>query len=119
MAYALLADLVASLHLGFVVFVVFGGLLALKWRTVMWWHLSATAWAALVEFAGWTCPLTPIENWLRDQAGLRGYQTDFIAHYLLPVLYPEQLTRDVQILLGALVVAINAAFYSWLYHRSS
>jgi uncharacterized protein DUF2784 len=107
----LLADLVLIVHLAFVVFVLFGGLLVLKWRWVAWLHLPAAIWGAVVEFTGWICPLTPLENWLRTQDGKTSYRSDFIAQYLLPVLYPGDLTRDLQLLFGTVVVVLNAAVY--------
>lgn len=112
--YQLLADLVVLAHITFVVFAVLGGLLVVRWRRVVWIHLAAVIWAATIEFCGWICPLTPLEIWLRQRAGEAGYRSDFIAHYLLPVLYPEGLTRGVQTVLGALVVVVNLAIYGWV-----
>jgi hypothetical protein len=113
--YLLLADLVLIVHLAFVAFVLCGGLLALRWRWIAWLHLPAVAWGAIVEFTGWICPLTPLENWLRAQGGETSYRSDFIAQYLLPVLYPGDLTRDLQLLLGTGVVVLNTAIYCWLW----
>lgn len=117
--YPLLADLVLIVHLAFVVFVLFGGLLVLKWRWIAWLHLPAAVWGAVVEFTGWICPLTPLENWLRAQGGEASYRSDFIAQYLLPLLYPEGLTHNVQLLLGTGVVVVNAAVYVWLWRRQT
>jgi hypothetical protein len=117
MWYLWLADLTLCLHVGFVLFVIFGGLLVLRWRWIAWLHLPAATWGAVVEFTGWICPLTPLENWLRTQGGKASYQSDFIAQYLLPVLYPEDLTRNLQLLLGTGVVVLNAAVYVWLWRR--
>ena len=111
----LLADLVLILHLAFVVFVLCGGLFVLKWRWIAWVHLPAAFWGAVVEFTGWICPLTPLENWLRAQGGEATYRSDFIAHYLLPVLYPDNLTRGIQLLLGTMVIVLNAAVYWWIW----
>lgn len=116
--YPFLADLVLVVHLAFVVFVLFGGLLVLRWRWIAWLHLPAAVWGAVVEFSGWICPLTPLENWLREQAGEPGYRSDFVAYYLLPVLYPDDLTRDVQLMLGTAVLAINISVYGWLWRRT-
>ena len=116
--YPLLADLVLIVHLAFVVFVLCGGLLVLRWRWIAWLHMPAIAWGAFVEFSGWICPLTPLENWLRAQAGQTGYRSDFVAYHLLPVLYPDDLTRDVQLMLGTVVLAINISVYGWLWRRS-
>ncbi|MEQ1794457.1 MAG: DUF2784 domain-containing protein [Nitrospira sp.] len=114
----LLADAVLLLHLAFVLFVLFGGLLALRWRSILWVHLPAVFWGAFVEFSGWICPLTPLENWLRTQGGEDGYQSDFVMHYVLPLLYPEGLTQEVQLLLGAIVVAVNLAIYGWIWRTT-
>ncbi len=113
--YSLLANLVLIVHLTFVVFVLCGGLLVLKWRWIAWLHLPAAVWGAIVEFTGWICPLTPLENWLRTHSGETSYRSDFITQYLLPMLYPEGLTHLVQLLLGTWVVVLNAAVYWWLW----
>ncbi len=110
----ILADLVVVVHLGFVLFVVLGGLAVLRWRRLVWFHLPAALWGAAIEFTGWVCPLTPLENALRHRAGQAGYEGGFVEHYLLPVLYPADLTRGVQIALGIAVLAINGAVYGWL-----
>jgi hypothetical protein len=115
--YGLLADLVVGLHLLFVCFVVGGGLLVLRRPRLAWVHLPAAAWGALIEFAGWICPLTPLEKWLRGRGGGAGYEGDFVEHYLLPVLYPAGLTREVQIGLGVLVLAANVGIYWYVWRR--
>ncbi len=115
--YRTLADLVVIVHFGFVLFAVLGALLVLKWRWVAWVHIPAAVWAALIEFAGWICPLTPLENWLRVRSGAAGYRGGFVEHYILPILYPEGLTRGVQVVLGVLVLLINLAIYGWLLYR--
>ena len=117
MSYGLLADLVVGAHFLFVVFVVLGGLLALRWPRVAWLHLPAALWGTLIELWGWVCPLTPLEKWLRRQGGLAGYQGGFIEHYILPILYPAGLTRGVQLLLAAAVVAVNAVVYRMVFRR--
>jgi hypothetical protein len=117
MAYRILADAVLVMHLAFILFVVAGGLLVLRWRGVAWLHLPAVAWGALIEFMGWICPLTPLEVWARSRAGETGYTGGFVEHYLLPVVYPEALTRDVQIALGGLVLIVNVFVYAWIVGR--
>jgi len=107
----ILADAVLILHLAFVLFVVLGAFLVLRRRKLIWVHLPVVIWGALIEFAGWICPLTPLENWLRARGGDRGYSGGFIDHYLGALIYPEGLTRELQWFLGALVLAINAAIY--------
>ncbi len=112
-----LADAVAVLHLGFIVFVVLGGFLALRWRWMPWVHLPAVAWGALVELGGWPCPLTPLEHWLRQLANAEGYAGGFVDRYLLPVVYPAALTREGQKVLGVLVCVVNAAVYWLVWQR--
>ncbi|HXX83574.1 MAG TPA: DUF2784 domain-containing protein [Casimicrobiaceae bacterium] len=106
------AAAVLLLHAAFVLFAVFGGLLAWRWRWVAWLHLPAVAWAAFVEFTGRVCPLTPLENALRREAGETAYRGDFIGNYVGSLLYPEGLTPPMQALLGVAVVAINVAIYA-------
>jgi hypothetical protein len=113
----LAADLVASLHFAFVVFVVLGGLLVLRWPRLAWLHLPAVAWGASIELLGWICPLTPLENRLRHEAGLAGYEGGFVEHYLLPLLYPASLSRSVQVILGLSVLLINAVLYGSILRR--
>ena len=115
--YRVLADLVVGLHFVFVVFVVAGGLLVLRWPKLAYLHVPVAVYGAAIEFVGWICPLTPLEKSLRRQAGESGYSGGFIEHYLLPVLYPSALTRDIQILLGLLVIALNLAVYAYLFGR--
>ena len=117
MIYKLLADLVFIAHLAFVVFVVLGGIAVWRKPKIAWLHLPAVAWGALIEFAGWICPLTPWEQSLRRLAGEKGYSGGFVEHYLMPILYPEGLTREVQIVLGVLVLAINVAAYALIFRR--
>jgi hypothetical protein len=118
MLFKLLADAVAVFHLLFVAFAVAGGLLALRWRWMPWLHVPALAWAASVEFTGWICPLTPLENRLRAAGGAEGYAGGFVDHYLLPLLYPASLTREAQFLLGAGLLAFNAVAYFLVWRRS-
>jgi hypothetical protein len=117
MGYRVLADLVVGVHGLFVAFVVVGGLLALRWPRVAAVHLPAAVWGALIEFQGWICPLTPLEQSLRAAAGEAGYRGGFLEHYLLPVLYPAGLTRGVQVVLGSLVILVNLVVYGVLLHR--
>lgn len=121
MLYSLLADAVLVFHFAFILFVGGGGLLALWWRRAPWFHLPIAAWGVYIELSGDVCPLTPLENDLRRMAGGEGYTGSFIEHYLLPIIYPSGLTRDVQLVLAALVVALNAGVYGfvWLKRRRS
>ena len=112
-----LGDTVVVVHVGFVLFVVLGGLLVLRWTRLAWLHAPAVAWGVAVEFADWICPLTPLENMLRERAGLAAYQGDFIGRHVLPLLYPERLTRTTQIALGGVALALNLIVYSWMARR--
>jgi hypothetical protein len=117
MLYRVLADLVALTHLAFIVFALLGGLLALRWRWVPWAHVPAVAWGAAVEFFGWFCPLTPLENLLHRVGDSAGYSGGFIAHYLTPLIYPPELTPELQLFLGCVLVAVNLAVYLAVWHR--
>jgi hypothetical protein len=113
----MLADLVVVLHFLFVLFVVFGGLLVLRWPKVAYVHLPVAVYGALIELVGWICPLTPLEKRLREDAGLEGYEGGFVEHYILPVLYPSGLSRGVQLVLGGLVIGINLIIYGVVMRR--
>ena len=117
MPYRVLADALLVLHLAFVAFALLGGLLAWRWRWMPWLHLPALAWGAIVEFSGWICPLTPLENALRRAGGAAGYDAGFIEHYLLPLLYPAALTRETQWLLGRGLLLVNVVVYLLLWTR--
>ena len=112
-----LADFVLVLHLGFIVFAIGGGFLVLRWPRAPWFHLPVLAWAATIEFMGWICPLTPLENWLRAEGGGVVYERGFIEHYMVPIVYPPGLTVEVQWVLAALLLGVNAAVYMWALHR--
>jgi|TARA_B100001750_G_scaffold242477_1_gene255938 hypothetical protein len=116
MIYRALAELTLATHAVFIAFVVIGGFLAIRVRRVAWFHIPCAIWGALIEFAGWTCPLTPLENVLRRAGGEAGYNEGFIERYLLPLIYPGDLTRELQFLLGALAVGLNLIAY-WLVFR--
>jgi hypothetical protein len=114
----MLADAVVAVHALFVTFVAVGGLLALRWPKIAYAHIPAALWGAFIELTGRICPLTPLEIRLREQAGQAGYQGDFIAHYILPVIYPEGLTRHTQLALGGLVIVTNVAIYIAVWRRT-
>jgi hypothetical protein len=118
MAYRILADLVVLVHFTFVLFVIAGALLSLHNRAWAWLHVPAFAWGALIEFRGWVCPLTPLENALRARAGQAGYAGGFIEHYVTRILYPAGLTRSIEVILGVLVLVGNLALYWWVWSRS-
>jgi hypothetical protein len=107
------ANLVLVVHFAFVLFVVLGGLLVLRWPRLAYIHIPAAVWGAWIEFSGRICPLTPLENALRLRAGESGYAGGFLEHYVLPMLYPSGLTRTVQIVLGLLVILVNLGIYGY------
>jgi hypothetical protein len=117
MTARLLADVIVAVHFAFIAFVVAGGLLAFKdgrWAAI---HLPAVAWGAWTEFTGTLCPLTPLENSLRHEAGDAGYAGGFIERYLIPLIYSDALTARVQVLLGAVIIALNAALYALAWRK--
>jgi hypothetical protein len=117
MSYRLLADALLLTHLLFIVFVVLGGGLVLRWPRLALLHLPSACWGAFIELSGGICPLTPLENAWRQAAGEAGYAGSFIEHYLLPIIYPFGLSREIQLVLAAVVMVINLGVYGWLLYR--
>ena len=111
MIYSFLANLLVLFHFAFILFVVIGGLLLLKWPKPAYLHIPAAVWGGLIETQGWLCPLTPIENRLREAAGTTIYREGFIEHYLIPLIYPTEMTREDQLLLGLSVFILNGTIY--------
>lgn len=119
MLWQVLADLVLLIHFSFILFVLFGGLLTI-WRPwVPWVHLPAALWGVALEFGGWICPLTPLENRLRQTGGEAGYEGGFIEHYLQPLIYPAWLTSEIQVMLGFAVILVNLGAYAFVWWRHS
>jgi hypothetical protein len=112
-----LADVVLLVHLVFVVFVALGGLLVLRWPRLAWVHVPVALYGALIEFVGFICPLTPLENAFRKRGGEAGYEGGFVEHYITAVLYPSGLTREIQIAVGIGVLALNAVIYGIVLRR--
>jgi hypothetical protein len=117
MSYHLLADAALVIHFAFILFVILGGILIIWWPKVTWLHIPAAVWGALIEIAGWICPLTHLENWLRVKGGQTGYTGGFIEEYILPVIYPVGLTREIQITLGILVIFVNLFIYWKIFRK--
>lgn len=117
MLYRVLANAVVAVHALFILFVVCGGFLAWRWRWVAAIHIPCAVWGILIEYRGWICPLTPLENTLRARAGQQGYGGGFVEHYLLPTMYPSGLTPRVQMMLGTFVLVINVLAYAVLIRR--
>ena len=115
MLYRVLATTVAIVHFAFILFVVLGGVFVLRWPRVAWLHVPAAIWGALIELAGWYCPLTNLENHFLRKAGRAGYTEGFVAHYLFAIIYPSGLTRGFEVAIGLFVVAVNATIYVRLF----
>ena len=111
MIYSVLAASAAVLHFAFILFVIGGAFLLLQWPKLMWIHLPAAVWGVLIEWFSWYCPLTKWENYFLQQAGRAGYSGGFVAHYIMPVIYPAGLTRGHEIVIGVFVLVLNAGIY--------
>ena len=112
MIYSFLADLLVVFHLVFILYVIAGALLIFKWPKTLWLHLPSCFWGMTVEFIGWICPLTTWEIQLRRLAGEEGYTRSFIEHYLIPIIYPSGLNREIQMLMGSIVLIVNLSLYT-------
>ena len=119
MLFQVLADIIVLIHFAFIILVAFGGLLVFRWRWIFWFHLPAVIWGMLIELAGWICPLTPLENLFRRKGGAAGYESSFVDHYILPLVYPDHLNRRMQIGLGLLVFIINLSIYGTVLIKTS
>lgn len=117
MLFRLAADAVLLFHLAFILFALLGAAMTVWWRWIPLVHLPVSSWAIFVELTGRSCPLTYLENYLRIRAGQSGYTESFIEHYLLTIIYPAGLTRDIQLVLAGVVIAVNIALYGWLVTR--
>ena len=115
MLYKIAADLVILFHFAFIVFVLVGGLLVFKWRWIIWLHIPAAIWGSMIIIIGWICPLTPIENWLRQAGAQEQYSSSFLEQYLIPVIYPLGLNHERFIAMGLVVIVINVFVYTILF----
>ncbi len=111
------ADALVLIHFAFIVFVAAGGFLVLRWHWLALLHLPSALWGALMEIAGWTCPLTGLELELRAAAGSAGYTGGFIEHYVIPLIYPPGLTQGARFALGLIVIGVNFGIYGYLAMR--
>jgi len=117
MFYLFISDIVVLLHFGFVLYVIFGGFLLFKWPKSIWVHIPAVIWGSVVEIFNITCPLTILENLFRYKAGTGTYEADFIGEYILPILYPDGLTREIQLILGIAVIIGNSLIYYFVFRK--
>ncbi|MBA3013292.1 MAG: DUF2784 domain-containing protein [Proteobacteria bacterium] len=118
MVYSILANIILAAHLIFILFVVFGSLVVFYKRWVFWLHIPAVIYGSLVEFSGWICPLTPLENHVRALAGQSGYAHSFVQEYLLKTIYPEMLTRQDQIIIGCILLILNLFVYLLIFRKT-
>lgn len=117
--YLFAADIVLLLHFAFILFVLAGGILVFRWHWLIWFHIPAALWGAVVVIAGWICPLTPVENMLRQAGGGQSYSGSFIERYLFPVIYPSGLDRETFIAMGVTVVVINLVVYTMFFFKKA
>jgi hypothetical protein len=117
MIYRVLADLILVTHFAFAVFTVLGGLLVLRWRGLLLVHLASVFWGVVIQWANWTCPLTPLESYLRERGGESGYSGGFIEHYVSIILYPESLTVELRYVLGIVLIVVNLLVYGYIFLR--
>ncbi len=117
MFFRLAADGVLLLHLAFIVFALLGGAMAVWRRWIRFIHLPAAAWGFFIELTSRVCPLTYLENYFRIKAGQSGYTESFVEHYLLNIIYPSGLTREIQFAFAGIVVIVNIAIYGWLFYH--
>lgn len=118
MWYRIGADVVLIVHFLFVLFVIFGGLLVIRWPRFAWVHVPVAIYGVVIEFLGFICPLTPLENSLRERGGEAGYSGGFIEHYITATIYPSGLTRRIQIVLGVGVLVLNVGIYAIVTRRA-
>lgn len=119
MSARLVADIILISHLAFILFVIFGGLLVFYRRWLAWVHIPLALWGAMVNLAGWVCPLTPLENKYRSAAGQAGYARGFVEHYIAPLVYPEGLTHELGMVVGISVLVWNILLYGFICYRLS
>jgi len=117
MLFQLAADFIIVLHFTFILFVLVGGILVLKWRWLIWLHLPAVIWGALISFMGWICPLTPLENMLRQAGGGEVYLTGFIEQYIVPLIYPSGFNHEMFVAIGLFVVVVNVIVYAFIFNK--
>ncbi len=117
MIHLLAANAILTLHLLFICLVMFGAVAALRWPRFAIIHIPAATWGFLVEAYGWYCPLTDLENALLRKAGQEGYTGGFIENHLLAIIYPDGLTREIQMALAVMVLLVNGGMYGWMLCR--
>ena len=115
--YEIAADLILIIHFTFVLFVVFGALLIFVSIKIVFIHIPAVIWGSYIELTNSICPLTYLENWFLHKANLTTYSEGFIQNYLVPIVYPMNLTKDLQIYLGIALIVLNIIVYVLIINK--
>ena len=115
--YEITANLILIIHLIFILFVVFGALLFFVSTKIIFIHIPAIIWGSYIELTNSICPLTYLENWLLQKANLTTYSDSFIQNYLVPIVYPVNLTKDIQLYLGIALIVINIVIYAFIFTK--
>ena len=113
--YEFFANLTLIAHLIFILFVVIGGLIFFIFPKIIYMHLPALSWGIYIELTNSVCPLTYLENWFLYKGEFTPYSNNFINNYLIPIIYPEGLTNEIQIYLGISLIVINILIYGLIY----
>ena len=114
--YELAANLTLIIHFAFILFVIFGALLFFITTKIIFIHIPAFIWGSYIELTHSICPLTYLENWFLHKANLTTYSEGFIQNYLMPIVYPASLTKDLQIYLGIALILINIVIYAFIFN---
>ena len=115
--YELAANLILIVHFIFIIFVVFGALLFFVVKKIVFIHIPALIWGSYIELTHFICPLTYLENWFLNKANLTIYSEGFIQNYIIPIVYPADLTKNLQIYLGITLIVINIVFYAFIFNK--
>ena len=114
--YEIAANLILIVHFIFILFVIFGALLFFASTKIIFIHIPAFIWGSYIELTNSICPLTYLENWFLHKANLTTYSEGFIQNYLMPIVYPTNLTKDIQIYLGIALILINIVIYAFIFN---
>ena len=116
--YEFAANLTLTVHFAFIIFVVFGALLYFVSTKIIYAHIQALIWGIYIELTHSVCPLTYLENWFLQKANLITYSEGFIQNYLLPIVYPKNLTEDLQTYLAIVLIVANMIMYAFIISKS-
>ena len=116
--FEIFAVLALLLHLSFILFVIFGAILILKFKKIIYFHIPAVAWGAYIELSHSICPLTHLENYFLKKAGKEQYSVDFIENYIFKIIYPPALNYEIQTYLGVILIFVNLVIYYYIVKKS-